>query len=48
MGVIGRPLPLLRLLRLSADEGREKLLEWNERNDISLRAVELSHVVQSA
>ncbi|HXK29934.1 MAG TPA: hypothetical protein VJ646_16945, partial [Candidatus Binatia bacterium] len=33
---------------LSADEAREKLLEWNERNDIELPAEELSSVVRSA
>ena len=38
----------LRLLGLSADEAREKLLEWNERNDIELPAEELSSVVRSA
>ena len=38
----------LRLLGLTADEAREKLLESNERNDIELPAEELSSVVRSA
>jgi len=38
----------LRLLGLTAEEAREKLLEWNERNDIELPAEELSSVVRSA
>lgn len=38
----------LRLLGLSADETREKLLEWNERNDIELPLEELNAVVRSA
>ncbi len=38
----------LRLLGLSANETREKLLEWNERNDIELPLEELNAVVRSA
>jgi len=38
----------LRLLGLSADETREKLLEWNERNDIELPLEELNGVARSA
>jgi hypothetical protein len=38
----------LRLLGLSADEAREKLLDWNERNRIELPAEELIGVLRSA
>ena len=38
----------LRLLGLTADEAHEKLVEWNERNDIGLPAEELTSVVRSA
>ena len=38
----------LRLLGLSANETREKLLEWNERNDIELPLEELNGVARSA
>ena len=38
----------LRLLGLSADEAREKLLDWNERNKIELPAEELNAVLRSA
>ena len=38
----------LRLLGLTADEAREKLLKWNERNDIELPSEELNAVLRSA
>jgi hypothetical protein len=38
----------LRLLGLSAEEARERLLEWNERNGIELPAEEINSVVRSA
>jgi len=38
----------LRLLGLTAEEAREKLLEWNERNDIELPSEELSVALRSA
>lgn len=38
----------LRLLGLSAEETDEKLVEWNERNDIELPSDELHNVTRSA
>jgi hypothetical protein len=38
----------LAQLGLSAEETAQKLLEWNERNDIELPADELRSVVRSA
>lgn len=38
----------LRLLGLSTDETHEKIMEWNERNDIGLPYDELHSVVRSA
>jgi Primase C terminal 1 (PriCT-1) len=37
----------LRLLGLTGDEARQKLFEWNERNNIELPAAELQSVVYS-
>ncbi|MGH7796306.1 MAG: primase C-terminal domain-containing protein [Candidatus Binatia bacterium] len=37
-----------RLMGLSSDETEQKLLEWNERNNIDLPAAELQSVVHSA